>query len=188
MSAWLRPIWGRDLGSELSILTTRVGRAATAGSVTGRPVSGYTGGGGGGVVGGVVVVVVVLVVVVVAGAAPSDRTCVATMPDPTSRTTTATAAVILPRGVASSARTRGPRPPRTEGSGVGSSSLLATAQERDAGPDDDANYPSRCDQDAASGAMAQPAVGRAARLASVRLFVAVRPSEAVLDAVAGLAR
>ena len=39
-SALLMPAWGRDAGSALSIFTISVGRAATAGSVTGSPVSG----------------------------------------------------------------------------------------------------------------------------------------------------
>src|SRR5918998_4176629 len=112
MSAWLSPICGRDLGSELSILTTSVGRAATAGSATGRPVSGYTGGGGGAVGGGVVVVVVVLVVVVVVvGAAPSDPIWLVATPAVTSTRRVTTAATILPRGVATRARRRAPTPP-----------------------------------------------------------------------------
>ena len=70
---------------------------------------------------------------------------------------------------------------------MGSSSLLATAQERDAGLDGDANYAARCVPDAASGDGAAFGPPRC-ETSSVRLFVAVQPSEAVLDAVAGLAR
>ena len=48
MSAWLRPIWGRAVSSqvgpsELSILSISAGRLAAASSATGRPVSGAGG-------------------------------------------------------------------------------------------------------------------------------------------------
>src|SRR4029079_5877665 len=60
MSPSFSPLCGRA-GPELSILTTSVWRAATSGSVTGRPVIGYTGAAG-------AVVVVSATVVVVSGA------------------------------------------------------------------------------------------------------------------------
>ena len=100
-SAWLRPIWGREAGSTLSILTASAGRAATAGSVTGSPVSGYTGGGGGGAVVGVVVVASVVVVVVVVGVDPDDDpTWVATSAADPSTTTAAPPAMAFPCVVA----------------------------------------------------------------------------------------
>src|SRR5262245_7093330 len=132
MSAWLIPAWGRASGSALSILTARTGRAATAGSAVGRPVSGQVGGGGGGgVVGGAVVVVEA--VVVVSGVADSEPVaCTATMAVPTIRTASAAPAMVLPRVVRRKARTFAHRRLKTlfDDGGVPSPQpVLATARE-----------------------------------------------------------
>src|SRR5262245_56512262 len=119
MSAWLSPIWGRDAGSTLSILTASAGRAATFGSRTGIPVSGYTGGGGGR---GVVVEVVVVVV----GVDPDDTTWVVINAAAAMTTTATPPAIPRPCGVARKLFRRSRTPPA--GGGPSPQLLLATTR------------------------------------------------------------